>query len=209
MKRVFPWLITLLLFVAFVASFTELQRMRRRFGEVTRHQFHDHVEVRQFMIRAALDATREPIVVLGDSITEMARLPEAACGHEIVNAGVGGAPISEFEQLAPRLLADHSPFLIVIALGANDVGSSRAGADYKRLVDALRHFSTRLVGVSVAPDAGTTAQIRKAAADSKILFVEPDLPSSSRFDGIHLNAAGYAQWTPAVMKAIFSECSPS
>jgi hypothetical protein len=56
------------------------------------------------MIRAALDGLQSPIVVFGDSITEMARLPESACGHPIVNGGVGGASTPDFIDLARDLL---------------------------------------------------------------------------------------------------------
>ena len=48
-------------------------RFMQRFGEVSRHQFHDHQDVREFMIRAALDGLTEPAVVIGDSITEMSQ----------------------------------------------------------------------------------------------------------------------------------------
>jgi hypothetical protein len=68
-----------ILTVAFVASFSELQRMRARFSEVTRHQYHDRQDVRAYMIKAALAELDQPIVVL--SITEMARLPETINGH--------------------------------------------------------------------------------------------------------------------------------
>jgi hypothetical protein len=87
MKRAFPRVIAIVATVAFVASFSELQRIRTRFGEVTRHQFHDHQDVRAYMIKAALADLDQPIVVLGDSITEMARLPETINGHPVVNAG--------------------------------------------------------------------------------------------------------------------------
>jgi hypothetical protein len=60
--------------------------MRARFGDVTRHQFHDYQDVRLFMIRAALDELDQPIVIIGDSITEMSRLPETIYGRPVVNA---------------------------------------------------------------------------------------------------------------------------
>jgi hypothetical protein len=39
MKRAFPSVIAIVATLAFVASFSEIQRMRTRFGEVIRHQF--------------------------------------------------------------------------------------------------------------------------------------------------------------------------
>ena len=59
-------------------------------GEVSRHDFHDHADVRRLMIAAALADADQPIVVLGDSVTEMAPLPRQLCEHPVINAGVGG-----------------------------------------------------------------------------------------------------------------------
>jgi hypothetical protein len=106
-----PWFVAIIAVIAFAASFSELQRMRGRFGEVTRHHVHDHKDVRQFMIGAALAGTDRPIVVFGDSITEMARLPETIEGHPVVNAGIGDTLIIEFVSLAPKLLEGVEPSL--------------------------------------------------------------------------------------------------
>jgi hypothetical protein len=102
--KAMPWAVAAVALVAFGATFSELQRMRMRLGEATRHQFHNHQDVRQAMVRIAIAGLERPIVVLGDSVTEMARLPETICGRDVVNAGVGGATIADFQTLAPRLL---------------------------------------------------------------------------------------------------------
>src|ERR1700722_8622529 len=138
MKRAFPWIIAAVATVAFAASYSELQRMRMRFGEVTRHHFHDHQEVRQFMIKTALIGLDRPIVILGDNITEMAKLPDTINGRPMVNASVGGAAIGDFISLAPNLLDGVKPSLCVIALGANDVGSTSAGTNYAALLSRLK-----------------------------------------------------------------------
>lgn len=65
----YPWLISAVLFVAFSATFSELQRMRTRFGEVTRHPFHDHQDVRKAAIRYALSDLDRPKVFMDGSIT--------------------------------------------------------------------------------------------------------------------------------------------
>jgi hypothetical protein len=109
MKRAIPWTLAVLFFVAFVASFSELQRMRVRFGEVTRHNFHDHQDVREFIIRAALDGLDRPVVIFGDSLVEMAEFPKAICGRPVVNAGIGGSKTSDFLRMAPLLLEHSTP----------------------------------------------------------------------------------------------------
>lgn len=200
-----PWIIAAVAVIAFGATFSELQRMRGRFGEVTRHQFHDHEDVRQFMIRASLIGLDQPIVIMGDSITEMARLPEMIGDKPAVNAGIGGATISDFEAEAPRLLAGSArPSLIVVALGANDAKSATVQRDYAELLSRLKKLAPRLLAVAVA--GGTNlinAQIRAAADSEDVQFVQPAIPAGSMLpDRIHLNAAGYRAWLPAVLTAI-------
>ncbi len=51
--------------IACGASFSEFQRIRWRFSDVTRHQVSHRVYYRQFIIR------KDPILFIGDSITEM------------------------------------------------------------------------------------------------------------------------------------------
>jgi hypothetical protein len=80
MNRSIPWVLFVVALVAFGASFSELERMRARFGEVTRHQFHDHLDVRQFMIRAALAGLDRPIVILGDSSLKWRGFPNQSRG---------------------------------------------------------------------------------------------------------------------------------
>jgi hypothetical protein len=40
------------------------------------------------------------IVFIGDSITESALLPETICGHQVVNAGLGGAPVTNVRNVS-------------------------------------------------------------------------------------------------------------
>ncbi|WMT72535.1 SGNH/GDSL hydrolase family protein [Bradyrhizobium sp. Ash2021] len=156
------------------------------------------------MIKAALAGLDRPAVFLGDSITEMARLPETICGKPIVNAGIGGVGVADFEYLAPRLMDGSTPSLIIVALGANDVGSTTAQRDYADLLSELKKLSSKLLVVAVTPLDGAdqvNAQIKAAAQSEGVPFVESLLPAGSTFDGIHLTAAGYKVWTPAILRA--------
>jgi lysophospholipase L1-like esterase len=180
--------------------------MRTRFGEVTRHQFHDHQDVRQFMIRAALAGLDQPIVVLGDSITEMARLPETIGDKPVVNAGIGGSTIQDFFALAPILLEGVKPSIIVVALGANDSGSQTARQNYAALLSRLKKICPNLLAVAVTPLEGVhliNSQIRAAAQSEGVRFVEIQVPEGSTLaDHIHLNAVGSRKWTSAIVAAI-------
>lgn len=209
MRRALPWVLAITFLVGFVASFAELQRMRNRFGEVSQHTFHDHAAVREFMIRAALTGAAAPIVVLGDSVTEMAPLPRKLCGRPVINAGVGGQTIREAKRLARRLLEEQGAFLLVLAVGANDAGSPTAQRDFVDLVETVKRLSTRpLVAIAVAADEATNRAIEAAAVARGIRFADPHLPPGAKMpDGIHFTAAAYRAWVPALEAAISAECT--
>src|SRR4051794_12462044 len=101
--RAIPWVIAVIATIAFTASFSELTRLRKRFGEVTQHAFHDHQDVRRAIIRAGLTQAIDPIVVVGDSIAEMAPLQKEVAVAEVINAGMGGITSRELLWITPRL----------------------------------------------------------------------------------------------------------
>jgi lysophospholipase L1-like esterase len=205
--RALPWIIAAIGFLAFLVAYAELRRVRDRLDEVSHHTFHDHAEVRKFMIGASLAEADQPIVVIGDSITEMAPLPRSICGHSVVNAGIGGITIAEASKLAPRLLEHQHPFMIVSALGANDVGSSSAGSHYAELLGTLGRFSHRLLAVSVTSDLETAKQIASAATSADVPYIDPQLPIGSKLsDGVHYAAAAYRIWIPALQAEIEKQC---
>lgn len=184
-----------------------IHHLNVRLQMATHPLFHRHADVRQFMIRAALDGLQSPIVVLGDSITEMARLPESACGHPIVNAGVGGAATSDFLTLAPVLLDDlPRPQIIVVALGANDIGSSAVTHDYSELLARLSAFTPNITAISDTSDHGVVMQQRTASAAAGVPFHDVTV-TGLMSDGIHFTRAGYAQWLPVLNEAIAAACT--
>jgi hypothetical protein len=71
MRKALPWVLAAIAAIAFGVTFSELTRVRARL------RLYDHREVRQYTIRLALAEVTHPIVVLGDSITEIARMPES------------------------------------------------------------------------------------------------------------------------------------
>jgi lysophospholipase L1-like esterase len=196
MKRAFGWLVFPVVIVILVSLSLPIRQFRER----------HHADFREFLIALAIDVSHEPIIVLGDSITELTPLPSEVCGHPVVNAGIGGLRMSDFYDLGPRLLTRKPVFLVVVALGANDRGSSHARDDYLQLMMRLRPLSPRLISVSTAHDASTIAQIREAAAELEIPLIEPNISPEARVDGVHLNPAGYARWLPAVTEGILREC---
>jgi hypothetical protein len=178
MKRTIPWTLALLFFVAFVASFAELHRLRIRFGEATRHQFHDHQEVREFIIRASLEGLDHPVVIIGDSLAEMAEFPKFVCGNPVVNAGIGGSQTSDFLRLAPKLLEHSRPSAIIVALGANDPSTSN---DSEPLLQKLRALSPVVLSMPTPRD---------------------QFPATDLFDGVHLNRRASAAWVTRITAAL-------
>lgn len=188
-----------------------MQRAREHLAELNRYQVrnHLHFQVREFMIRIALQQADRPVVVIGDSITEMARLPETIDERPVVNAGVGGATIEDFQRLGPDLLHDAKPSFVAVALGTNNVGSNSIRQNYADLLKKLKKYSPRLLAVAVPPRDGSdqiNPQIKDAAESEGVPFLEMPLPEGSTIaDRIHLNAAGYSKWTPAIVSRLSRE----
>jgi lysophospholipase L1-like esterase len=184
------------------------------------------LEVRSFMIRSQLAQAMSPIVIIGDSITEAALLPSSVCGHDVVNAGIGGMTVGSYLPLAKQLLAGRRVQSIVIALGTNDSGilsTAHIEQDYASLIDELAKHTTKILLAGLPPfemsgeladryfDQASAdrnnAAIRSLAAARNLPFI--DLRNamhgeSLTVDGIHLTAAGYRQWREAVRRNIYS-----
>ncbi|MGY3549416.1 MULTISPECIES: SGNH/GDSL hydrolase family protein [unclassified Bradyrhizobium] len=182
------------------------------------------LEVRSFMIRSQLTQAKSPVVIIGDSITEAALLPSSICGHDVVNAGIGGMTVGSYLPFAKKLLAGRRVQSIVVALGTNDSRSTaHIESDYANLIDELAKHTTSLALAGLPPvemngklasrdfDPASAekndAAIRALAAARHLPFV--DLRSAMRgesltLDGIHLSAAGYRQWREAIRRNIVS-----
>lgn len=197
MKHAIPWVIATVAAMGLAASLYEVQRERGRQG---RHP----ALFREFVIRSELAEATAPILVIGDSITEGAKLPREIGGRAVVNGGISGATVEDFERIAPALVAGK-PSFVVIALGTNGTAESLR-ISYPALLDKLKPLSPHLMAVGVTPQAGAELKNTaiKAAADREgIHFFTVALPAgSTRLDGVHLNDAGYRIYTPALAAEI-------
>jgi lysophospholipase L1-like esterase len=201
-----PWILAAAAVIAFGASFSELQRIRGRFGEVTRYQDSHRLLYREFVIRSELAQAENPILVIGDSITERAKLPGVIDGHPVINAGIGGATIEDFVRLAPEILQGTKPWLIAVALGANNTRTNEVRRHYAELIARLKTVAPRVVAIGVTPMDGAdqlNADIRAAATSEGVAFIDMPIPADGRMiDQIHLNPGGYLTWTPALVAAL-------
>jgi hypothetical protein len=202
--RQLPWIVAAIALIAFAASFSELQRMRGRFGDITRHQDRHHPYYRQYIIRSEMAEADGPIVVIGDGITERAPFPKTIDGRRVINAGIGSATVEDFERIAP-IVIERQPFLIVIALGTDNTAESLR-TSYPVLLIQLKKLSPRLLAVGVTPQENAdskNANMKAAAEGEGVRFVDIPLAGGSTLpDHVHLNAAGYQKWVPALVAAI-------
>ena len=152
----------------------------------------------------ASNGARPAYLVIGDSLTEIARWP-AMCGHAPVAAGISGARTDTWLPHAKAVADALRPKFIVLALGANDVLTLGRLGPYEQLAKSLSGY--RLVGVPVHELRGVPEQVvheantRIAAAAARTAEAVPVTTT----DGIHLTAADYARWFEAIEAAA---CDP-
>ncbi|MDI3560219.1 hypothetical protein [Bradyrhizobium sp. Arg816] len=66
----------------------------------------DRIQVRTFAIKSQIAQATQPIVFVGDSLTEGAWLPSALCGH-LANAGIGGATAVSYAKVVKGFSASY------------------------------------------------------------------------------------------------------
>lgn len=196
-KHAVPWVIAAVAAMGLAAALYEVQRERGRQG---RHP----ALFREFVIRSELAEATGPILVIGDSITEGTKLPREIDGRAVVNGGISGATVEDFERMAPALI-EGKPSFVVIALGTNGTAESLR-ISYPALLSKLKPLSPHMMAVGVTPQPGAelkNAAIKAAADHEGIHFFAVALPAgSTRLDGVHLNDAGYRIYTPALTAEI-------
>jgi lysophospholipase L1-like esterase len=160
------------------------------------------------------------IALFGDSHFEFFPTRELLKGYDIVNLGISGETSNDLlERVEPLVREPHA--LVIVCIGANDVGMGRKPEDYKRdltqLVQQLRSGvnAERLLLLAIPPHAHPAQQasierfnaIGKAVADahhirfadlSPTLMENGVLSDALTADGLHLNRAGYARWAAAL-----------
>ena len=114
------------------------------------------------------------MLVLGDSLSAaygipedrgwvallQRRLTEAGYPHRVVNASASGETSIGGLNRLPRLLAEHSPVVVVVELGANDglrgIAPKVLGENLTAMVSAARAIGARvlLLGVKLPPNYG-------------------------------------------------------
>jgi len=205
MRKAAPWTIAVIASLAFVVTFHELQRVRGKFGELSKN-----VNWQRMAIDASLTKASGAIVFFGDSVTADAKLPAAICGHLVINAGLRGARTFQLIDLVHAVMKDHPPFISVVAAGLNDARdhSKTFGADYRALLEAV---DGPLVVASITQASGVEVTsfnktISELPHEKYIRVVDQSgiLPGE---DGIHPDAEGSKRWVLNLVGAIEEQCS--
>jgi GDSL-like Lipase/Acylhydrolase family len=184
-----------------------------------------HGSTRQFVIRSTLARVEDAIVILGDSIVEMSTLPRSLCGHPVINAGIGGASTeSDLGSFLAESLGNRRAALVVVSLGTNDAAIpnsvERYRSNYRALLTRLSALTARSAIVAIPPPEAGLEEAKKVslaaiddynaalpglAEEARALFIPlPAMPAHHTFDGVHLDAAGYAIWDRAILGGIES-----
>lgn len=190
-----------------------------------------HRQLRQVILHYTFSRVDQPIIVLGDSITEASTLPRSLCGHAVVNAGLDGASTkSELGTWLIEVLNGRRAAAILIALGTNDALQGRAQeafeANYRSLLAQLNAATDRLVvlGIPGIELRGRMTEAYRAETMERIVAFNaalpglaarsggtfaalPPMPTPHTIDGVHLDAAGYTVWEDAVLNGISGVCS--
>ena len=173
---------------------------------------------------AKIEQAPEPFVlVIGDSLTQNAKLPANICNHQIINAGVGGARTSAFIPFAEEMSAKGiKPSLVVVALGLNDTVhnyETSFGPTYSLLLGDLPSTKVALAtlapvdlsgsnGKIIDPDKYKTvdAMIRSTALERHLPLIElGNIENFQTVDGVHPTNDSYVKWKAPMIEAIRKE----
>lgn len=175
---------------------------------------------------AAHPPVPDGVVFVGSSsIVKWTTLERDFPGQRVVNRGFGGSELADSAHYAARLVLPHRPRVVVLYAGENDL---QAGKTVESVHEAFRLFcarvhaalpQTRIIFISIKPSPSRMkihGQVKAAnqliaqtcAADPRLVYADVHRlmldaagnPRPELFvkDQLHLNADGYALWTPVI-----------
>jgi lysophospholipase L1-like esterase len=159
------------------------------------------------------------VVILGDSLTQNARLPTSVCGTPLINAGVSGSRASTFIPFAEEMTAlQLSPTLVVVALGINNAISeyrSDFRSAYGLLIDSLPKSPIALATLAPVdrnlPEAAkinpaimkrVDETIRDISTSRQATIIDLAIINIESSDGVHPTESTYPLWNNVVVSGI-------
>ena len=168
------------------------------------------------------------VLALGDSLTfGTGATPEtsyptvlaAMSGWQVINAGVPGDTSAQALERLPALLQEHTPALVLVSIGGNDLlrrlPEADTRANLQRICELAQGAGAQVLLLAV-PRPSVAAAFIGSLSDHPIyaeVGTALKLPlhaqgwasvladESLRFDAIHANARGYAQMARGVYDA--------
>jgi lysophospholipase L1-like esterase len=221
--------VLLFIFVAGVAVFAFLRSMQGA-GEDPAF-FESEIAAFEAQDRESAPAPGAIVFVGSSSIRFWSTLAEDMAPLRVLNRGFGGAHLSHVIHNADRIVLPYQPQAIVLYAGDNDIGAGKSletvVSDFETFV-GLVHAKlpgTPIYFLPIKPSklrwsmwpemARTNERIAEIIASDPMLYsldtasVLLDEDGEPRddvflFDGLHLNAKGYAAWTEVVAPALRS-----
>jgi hypothetical protein len=190
-----------------------------------------HRRARQTILYYTLSRIDQPIIIIGDSLTEASTLPRAVCGHPFINAGLDGASTaSDLGTWLIEALGGKRAAAVLVAIGTNDVLLKHSMQDfearYAALLTQLAAVTDHVAALGIPAveirgrmtaelqaeamkgiDAFNAVLPALAAKGGAVFIALPPMPTPHTIDGVHLDAAGYVVWDEAVLKGVASACS--
>jgi hypothetical protein len=190
-----------------------------------------HRQARQLVVHYTLSRLDQPIIIVGDSLTEASTLPRTYCGHPVINAGLNGASTSsDLGTWLIEALDGRRATAVLVSLGTNDALQGRKQeefeANYGSLLSQLRGATDHLAVLGIPAievrgrmppdyqaetmkriDAFNAALPALAEKGGATFAALPPMPAPHTIDGVHLDAAGYALWDDAVLKGVSTACA--
>lgn len=172
------------------------------------------------------------LVMIGDSLTELAEWPELLPGVNVVNRGISG---DNTEALLRRLDAIERlrPKVAAVMIGINDFRILRASVDevaqrYRAIIDRLRSGGATVLVQSTlfvnSPEAlsinTSVAELNRMLAqyctEGRCDFIDLNialsndgrLASEFSMDGLHPNAAAYGKWASLLVRHVKAVQAP-
>lgn len=193
----------------------------------SRPRARSYYDTRRVVILSHARQAADPVIMLGDSIVDMADLP-ALCGATVLNAGVSGARTAAVEALSRDVFDIRRPKLVIVAVGLNDAHRNARTSDadflatYRAIVARARMTGAAVRATTIPPvgpvglgragefDRGRIATfnalIRKVGVpviDINSALADPNgiEPPALTDDGVHPNARGYGIWKRVMAQA--------
>jgi len=141
-------------------------------------------------------------LMIGDSITEFAELPEI-CGRKPINAGIGYATTKTFSTEGLRLAHLAKPDFIVVSLGFNDAFDNRADGFQQRLetiLTSLRPWKVLLVPATPSKKRPDTDKVNSVIQSHQLPHARK-IEYVDTTDGVHLSNSSYEVWKKNILDA--------